>query len=766
MISRYLHLQEPASDNRHLHRAQLFRLHGDREEREALQALLDSGAVRNIHDTLADQLRELAKIRNASRRLTPLESAAAVDEYLHGTPIEEYGVWTFYPWSGRLVHLLDEAAFTELRTNRNKYKITGEEQELLSHKRVGVIGLSVGQSVALTMAMERSFGELRLADFDTLELSNLNRIRSGVHEIGDLKVINAAREIAEIDPFLKVTVFADGLTRDNLDAFFTEGGQLDALIEECDNLEMKLLSRVKAHELRIPVLMDTSDRGMIDIERFDIEPERPILHGLAEGIDPAGLGTLSMEEKIPVLMRMVGSETLSLRMKASMLEVEQSVASWPQLASSVVMGGGAVGELARKILLGENVESGRFYFDVEHIIGQKIPRAEFIPTQPAPFSMDEAVFTAETYDLSAASERLSPSHDTLQQLIEAGLRAPSGGNNQPWKWVSFDGALFLFHDKSRSESWVDVGDFGAYLALGAAVETVALEAKALGLATKVDWQSNASPAKLFAVLTFQKLDSPLSPFEQDLVQNRGLRHTDRRNLKRGTVPAGLKEEIIASLYGHATAHWATDETDLGKLADIIAASDRLRFLSRQGHHEFYGEIRLTPEEAETKRDGIDLRSANLSPSDLAALQVARSTDVIDFLSQQKLGHGLGKLSRKSVSSASGFVLLTIPAYSNALLGETGRAVIRAWICVNLRRFAFHPMLSPITILNKAALGPTAAEIASGLWPEFEAVKNAFSEIFHLSSAELPIFLAKVADGDVQRPLESLRLPLEKVAVIR
>ncbi|HRF79656.1 MAG TPA: hypothetical protein PL070_06180, partial [Flavobacteriales bacterium] len=91
-----------------------------------------------------------------------------------------YGVWVFYPWADRLVHLLDEPEFALVRTDRNRNKITREEQAELATKKVGVIGLSVGQSVSLTLALERSFGEIRLADFDTLELSNLNRIRSGV----------------------------------------------------------------------------------------------------------------------------------------------------------------------------------------------------------------------------------------------------------------------------------------------------------------------------------------------------------------------------------------------------------------------------------------------------------------------------------------------------------------------------------------------------------------------------------------------------------
>ncbi len=47
----------------------------------------------------------------------------------------------------------------------------------LASSRVGVTGLLVGQSIA--MAMEVSFGELRIADFDTMELSNMNWIRTG-----------------------------------------------------------------------------------------------------------------------------------------------------------------------------------------------------------------------------------------------------------------------------------------------------------------------------------------------------------------------------------------------------------------------------------------------------------------------------------------------------------------------------------------------------------------------------------------------------------
>ena len=61
------------------------------------------------------------------------------------------------------------------------------------------------------------------------------------------------------------------------------------IMEVCDGLDMKIISRFKAREFGVPVVMDTNDRGMLDIERFDLEPQRPILHGLAGGVS-VGLG--------------------------------------------------------------------------------------------------------------------------------------------------------------------------------------------------------------------------------------------------------------------------------------------------------------------------------------------------------------------------------------------------------------------------------------------------------------------------------------------
>ena len=341
------------------------------QDKASFDALFRDHKVSFVFDELYPQLQELVKCKNPSLLITEAEYPDLINKHLDGKEMAEYGVWVYYPWNQRLVHLLDEDEFIEVRTNRNRNKITTEEQNVLKTKKIGVVGLSVGQSIALTIAMERTCGELRLADFDTAELSNLNRIRTGVHNLGLNKTVIAAREILEIDPFLNVKIFVDGLNEGNMDSFFLEGGKLDVFVEVCDGLDLKIISRFKAREYQIPVVMDTNDRGMIDVERFDTEPERAIFHGLAEGLDPQTIKDLTNEEKIPHILKMIGAETMSDRLKASMLEVRKSINTWPQLASSVTLGGAATTDVCRRILLDQFHDSGRYYVDLDEIIGDK-----------------------------------------------------------------------------------------------------------------------------------------------------------------------------------------------------------------------------------------------------------------------------------------------------------------------------------------------------------------------------------------------------------
>lgn len=359
-------VDEELNHTRNLHEPIIFNL-SNNNDLVILEEFLGAHPEIEKIDHFKHQVAELIKSRHPSLQLSPQELSEKIIEFYHGVSSDFCGNWCYFPWNKKLIHLLSEDDFIAVRTNRNKLKITQEEQALLKQKTIGVIGLSVGQAIAITAAMERICGKIKLADFDTIDLSNLNRLRTGVQNINKPKAIIAAQEIAEIDPYLKIEIHTEGVTSINIDTFMAG---IDILIEVCDDFATKVNSRLKARMQHIPVVMDTNDRGMLDIERFDKEPNRLLFHGLIDEEKLQGLETLNPQEKLALIMQLVSFQNTSPRLKQSMGEIGKTINTWPQLASSIMLGAGATVDVCRKILLNESVPSGRFYIDLDELIHQ------------------------------------------------------------------------------------------------------------------------------------------------------------------------------------------------------------------------------------------------------------------------------------------------------------------------------------------------------------------------------------------------------------
>lgn len=277
-------------------------------------------------------------------------------------------VWWYYPWLRCFVHLPNRDNFFHLRTARNRNKISEAEQLQLRSKTIGVIGLSVGHASALALAREGLCSHLKLADFDTLEWTNLNRLSASVSELGLPKTTLAARHLSEIDPYLSVDIFETGINEANI-AEFLNSPRLDLVVEECDDLAMKLHIRQAARRARIPVLMDTNDKGLLDIERYDLQPDYPILHGLFSDIDATSLASMNAQEKYALFCRFFGGEDhMSDRLRLSMSQIGISLSGVPQLCSDVLLGAALVAHAARGIFLAKLQQSGRYSIDLESLI--------------------------------------------------------------------------------------------------------------------------------------------------------------------------------------------------------------------------------------------------------------------------------------------------------------------------------------------------------------------------------------------------------------
>lgn len=763
-------LLENTEKERVVHSPVFYRL-GVPDDKAKFEELLQVPGLR-VSDELHGQLRELVKMQSPSHKFTSDELDIKAKEHLGDTPAEEYGVWVYYPWSRYLVHLLDEEEFSAVRTNRNVYKITPAERDLLYKKTIGIIGLSVGQSVALTLAMERSFGELRLADFDVLELSNLNRIRSGTHDLGVLKTVSTARQIAEIDPFLKVTCFHDGLNEANMDAFFTDNGKLDILIDECDGLDIKILARLKARELGVPVLMETSDRGMVDVERFDKEPNRPILHGLIEhlDLDTSKMKGLTNEQKVPYILPMLGLDTMSDRLKASMLEVEESITTWPQLASDVVLGGAISANVCRRIFLEQFSTSGRYFADMNQIVSEESAHV-FVKEEDAAVAVaDDEEAEVNDGALFQLDGQLSLGENTITELVEAAIWAPTGGNSQPWKWVYQHDVLFLFLDKVRATSFLDFRSAGAYLGLGAATENLVLQAHKLGYEVHVKKFPEANNDKLVASFHFfRSADDtylPLAPksFDglADVIRKRETNRLLRKRmpLQAGSIPS--LQDIAATAQG-VELLVVDDANKMDAIGSMIAQADRLLITHKHGHHGFVHEIRWSEEEAKRTGDGVDLATLDLSAGEAAGFKMARNWSVVKTLNQWGGGSVFEQSSKKAVAGASAMGLITLPELNEKNYYEAGKAIERIWLQCTQSGIAFQPMTGLPFMIYRAIEGQ-GEDLTDKNVQTLTKLNAELRQTFGLKDDRKPAFLFRMFIAEEAR-VKAYRRPVADVLTI-
>lgn len=119
------------------------------------------------------------------------------------------------------------------RTKRNHYWLGGIDGQLkLKDLRVGIAGLGgMGSNLAEIM-VRLGVGHIKIADPDTIDVSNINRqVIATSKTVGQKKAIASANELRTIADDFELVVYDDGITKENVEEFVSD---LDVIIDEID----------------------------------------------------------------------------------------------------------------------------------------------------------------------------------------------------------------------------------------------------------------------------------------------------------------------------------------------------------------------------------------------------------------------------------------------------------------------------------------------------------------------------------------------------
>lgn len=294
-----------------------------------------------------------------------------------------------------------------------------------------------------------------------------------------------------------------------------------------------------------------------------------------------------------------------------------------------------------------------------------------------------------------------------REIVRAAGLAPSPDNNQPWRFRCEARRLFVEHDAARALP-SDVDGMFDLQSLGAAIENACIAGRQFGWAgtvrcldaisapvvAQIEFVSGAEPDPLFPLLA------------------------ERRTSRRGYSRRPPNEETLARLAGEAGAaaggveiDWIAERTRIRRLANLVAAGDRLRFEYRAFHEELFRQLRFTPDEVERSRDGLDLRLLALPPGGGLTLRMLRSWKLTSALNRCGLSKLLTLPSAAAVRRSGVIGVLSVESGSARELIAAGRALERLWLAAAGEKLCVHPLGSlPILLrrLERSAGGDAAA----------------------------------------------------------
>lgn len=159
-------------------------------------------------------------------------------------------------------------------------------QERLKQSKVLVIGAGgLGSPAAMYLAAA-GVGQLGIADFDTVELHNLQRqLLHRTADVDTLKTISAQKSLREINPHVSIVLHENGVQADNAVELFES---YDVIVDGTDNFATRYLNNDASFFAKKPLVYGSIFKFEGQVSLFNASNEAPCYRCLFPEPPPAG----------------------------------------------------------------------------------------------------------------------------------------------------------------------------------------------------------------------------------------------------------------------------------------------------------------------------------------------------------------------------------------------------------------------------------------------------------------------------------------------
>lgn len=618
-------------------------------------------------------------------------------------------------------HYLEEAL------SRNNGFFSSAEQDRLLHATVAIPGLGgVGGAHLITLA-RMGVGRFHLADFDVFEPANVNRqYGAKVSHFGRPKLDVMAEEVLNINPYLDIQKFPEGVTKQNVEAFLRG---VDVVVDGIDffNFDVRRMVFNRARDLGIHVvtagplgysaamLVFAPDRGMSFDTYFDIH------------------GQMTTEDKLVAFM--VGlAPRATHRHYIDPRAVDLEEQRGPSLdAGCEICASTAATEVVRILLGHPGLRPAPYFVQYDPFLrrfhqgylrrGNRHPLQRLKRILAKRQSKRRRLQSFLPPPSPRVAEITSPiSEDVMQYLLRAAIQAPSGDNCQPW-WFRIDqDSVDVLLRPEADRSLFNVNQCASLIACGAALENLLIAASRYGLQGEVAYSPEGENKNCAARIRLHRTDIDEDPLQRFI----WVRHTNRTRYRNAVISPETRIDLIRSLehFPEMKLRLYHTKEEIRAIARLVYKADRVRVASRGLHEQLMRMIRFSDDEALEKRDGFPLKNLEAGWGGEVFLRMTRNWSVMQIFNRLGISRIVPMIAYQGILNASLIGLLKCPDRRPETMLRGGRALERVWLTATRSGLSFQPMTA-ITLfwmrwrMNQLdALGGTQARMLESLWERY------------------------------------------------
>jgi sulfur-carrier protein adenylyltransferase/sulfurtransferase len=641
---------------------------------------------------------------------------------------------------------------------RNIGWFTEAEQLALRGKRVAIAGMGGVGGVHLITLTRLGIGAFNIADFDEFSLANFNRqMGANVDTIDRPKAEVMERMALAVNPELRIRRFDEGVTDANLDDFLKD---VDLFVDGFDFFVMDIRRSVykRCHELGIPAVC-----------------AGPL--GMSTGFLAFAPGGMSFEQ----YFRMEGCsedeqylrfffglipKMLQRPYQADPTRLNLAKKIGPSIGAACELCAGVAAITAVKFLLRRGdpkpAPLNHQYDPFRGILATtKLRWGLAGPWIGLKLKLIGPRIIARMRAMPPPPDTFVP-QDAIDEILHAARWAPSGDNEQPWRFEKLGDEAILVHLAPHDARNIYLYRDGEpnVLAAGGLLECLRIAASAHR--RRMEWRVQAGPDPLVLRVTFIA-DGTIGP--DRLYAALGLRSVVRSRYRVRKLTDAERQTLEAALAGALRIDWHSTAASRWRFARLSAlgTSIRLRAPETLSIHEgiIDWNVALSP-------DKIPARALGLSRPTLRIMRWAMR----DWGRMQLLNRIGGTFSAAvemdyiPILSSAGAFTLRFPSATQSRremvdLLEAGARIQRFWLTATQLGLAMQPALAVLAFAHYGENEPAFTK-DSAVRAKAKRLAQGFRRVFGAGTEDF-VFMGRIGEPLPRiRVYRSVRLPVTKL----